>query len=76
MEFTIAETWIDEKGDLWLKDIAERKWASSADYSGPDFFELNRISKSGTVWEITARQGAYPTVMWFEGGSYSIRYRE
>ena len=72
----VTKSWTDENGDFWFQDTAERKWASSLEYSGPEYYELNKISASGTVWEITASQESYPTVMGFAGGSYSIRYKE
>jgi hypothetical protein len=72
----ITKTWRDDKGDIWFQDTAERKWATSAEYTGASYFELNRISKSLTVWEITSSQDNYPTEMGFVGGAYSIRFRQ
>jgi hypothetical protein len=72
----ITKTWKDDKGDLWFRDIAERKWAASAEYTGGDYFELNRFSQSMTVWEITSGQDDYPSEMGFAAGAYSIRYRQ
>jgi hypothetical protein len=72
----ITKFWKDAKGDLWFRDIAERRWLTSAEYNGPLIFELNRISNSFTVWETTSAQDDDPSEMGFTGGAYSIRYRE
>jgi len=73
---SVTKSWTDENGDFWFQDIAERKWASSSEYNGPKYYELNKISRSGMVWELTTSQEDYPSVMGFAGGSYSIRSKQ
>jgi hypothetical protein len=73
---TITKSWTDSYGDLWFDAVTTRKRITTPDYTGPKAFELNKISKSGTVWEITSSQTEYPHEMGFSGGGYSIRYRQ
>lgn len=69
-KYTITESWYDNKGDLWFKNIWEEM------DTGDKFYVLSRISKSGTVWEGCWRGSDYPTELSPIEGTYFIYFRQ
>ena len=69
----ITDKWTDSEGNIWYKmhvwwgDIVEGK---------PGGYELDRISKSGKVWEFINLTGDYPTEMDENFFHYHIYYRQ
>lgn len=68
-EFTITESWYDDEGDLWFKNT----WGNK-DLGGIEYF-LNKISKSGTVWEGCWNGTSYPTEISPIEGECFVYYR-
>ena len=52
---TIVAKWVDKEGNTWFKQYYREDWT-------PDiYFELDRISNNGTVWEYCFNLYNFPT---------------
>jgi hypothetical protein len=69
-EITVADSWHDSDGNLWIK------WSIVTVDTGYKAYELNKFSRSGSVWEWVHSAGDYPTEMSPIAGTYSIHYRQ
>ena len=69
-KYTITESWHDRNGDLWFKNT----WDEAG--TGGKYFVLNKISKSGAVWEFCVSGSGYPAELSPLEGDYTIYYRE
>jgi hypothetical protein len=70
--FIIVDKWTDSEGNTWYKEYIRMRNGLYAD------FELDRISKSGTVWEYVFGYDDFPTAdnMNSKNPYYRIYYRE
>ena len=71
--YIITEKWIDSEGNTWYK--AHIWWGSIVE-GKPGSYELDRVSKSGKVWEYVNLTGDYPTEMDESFIRYHIYYRQ
>ena len=70
--FIIVDRWTDSEGNIWYKEYIREQ-----NYLYP-IFELDKISKSGTVWEYLFGYDGSPTAdnMNSKNPYYRIYYRE
>jgi hypothetical protein len=62
--------WTDTKGNVWYK---AQFFIETWNYT---YFELGKISNSGTVWELVWSNGEYPKEIDTESLNYRVRYRQ
>jgi hypothetical protein len=74
----IASKWRDSEGNIWYKIFST---VTSTAYKGTKSQELDKLSKSGTVWESVStmvrefNSDSYPTKIDPNDSSYRIYYR-
>ena len=77
----IVSKWIDSEGNIWYKSSNAR---SKGAYAGMKFTELDKLSKSGTVWESVwimpsndeqMKNPKYPNKIDPQDPNYEIYYR-
>jgi len=71
--YVIVEKWTDSEGNIWYK---MHIWVGTIGEGKPSRYELDRISKSGKVWEFINLSGDYPTEMDESVFNYHIMYRQ
>ena len=71
---TIVAKWVDKEGNTWTKMYYREDWTTDV------FFELDRFSNNGTVWEFCFNQSNFPTEddvkSKKETANYRIFYRQ
>jgi hypothetical protein len=65
--YTLTAKWTDSEGNIWYRGIW-KYWEYVTEY------ELDKISKSGTVWEFVREVYDYPTKMGSDASYYFIFY--
>jgi len=70
--FIIVDKWTDSEGNIWYKEYVRNRGYINAT------FELDKISKDGTVWELVFGYNGFPTAdkMNPKNPYYRIFYRE
>jgi hypothetical protein len=74
---SIDSKWMDSEGNIWYRRFGAVTFGT---YKGTTFQTLDKLSKSGTVWEEVLALGEfdpnrYPTRLNPRAESYSIYYR-
>jgi hypothetical protein len=69
--FVLVDRWTDSEGNIWYKDYV---WARNGLHPN---FELDKISKDGTVWEYVFASHDFPTAdnMNSKNPYYRVYYR-
>ena len=75
-KLSIVESWYDENGDIWFKCVWERIGLVAEVAPTNTYYDLNKLSSSGTVWERCSSAVDYPTELSQLEGSYSTHYRQ
>ena len=71
--YIIKEKWIDSEGNSWYK---MHTWEGDIVEGKPSYYELDKFSKSGKVWEYISYADDYPIEIDESIFEYHIYYRQ
>lgn len=74
-KISIVECWRDENGDIWFKCEWKNIGREAEVAKTTEYYGINKISVSGTVWESCLKGSDYPTELSPLGGGYTIHFR-